>query len=56
MGDRKVLCGVSGGVDSSVVATLLREALPKEQLICVFVNHGLSAKMKRVMCKICFGF
>ena len=44
VGDRKVLCGVSGGVDSSVVATLLREALPKEQLICVFVDHGLLRK------------
>jgi len=44
VGDKKVLCGVSGGVDSSVVATLLREALPKEQLICVFVDHGLLRK------------
>ena len=40
----KVLCGVSGGVDSSVVAALLHEALPKEQLICVFVDHGLLRK------------
>ncbi len=44
VGDRKVLCGVSGGVDSSVVAALLREALPKEQLVCVFVDHGLLRK------------
>ncbi len=44
VGDRKVLCGVSGGVDSSVVSALLHEALPKEQLICVFVNHGLLRK------------
>ena len=41
VGDKKVLCGVSGGVDSSVVAALLHEALPKEQLICVFVDQGL---------------
>ncbi len=41
VGDRKVLCGVSGGVDSSVVAALLHEALPKEQLVCVFVDQGL---------------
>ncbi len=44
VGSGKVLCGVSGGVDSSVVAALLHEALPKEQLICVFVDHGLLRK------------
>jgi GMP synthase (glutamine-hydrolysing) len=44
VGDGKVLCGVSGGVDSSVVAALLHEALPDEQLICVFVDHGLLRK------------
>jgi len=44
VGDRKVLCGVSGGVDSSVVAALLNEALPKEQLVCVFVDQGLLRK------------
>jgi len=44
VGDKKVLCGVSGGVDSSVVAAMLNEALPKEQLICVFVNQGLLRK------------
>jgi len=40
VGDKKVLCGVSGGVDSSVVATLLAEAI-KEQVILVFVDNGL---------------
>ncbi|MBD3793295.1 MAG: glutamine-hydrolyzing GMP synthase [Campylobacterales bacterium] len=44
VGNKKVLCGVSGGVDSSVVAALLHEALPKEQLICVFVDQGLLRK------------
>jgi len=44
VGDKKVLCGVSGGVDSSVVAALLHEALPKEQLVCVFVDQGLLRK------------
>ena len=44
VGNKKVLCGVSGGVDSSVVAAMLNEALPKEQLVCVFVDHGLLRK------------
>jgi len=44
VGTKKVLCGVSGGVDSSVVAAMLNEALPKEQLICVFVDQGLLRK------------
>ena len=37
---QKVLCGLSGGVDSSVVAALLHEAIP-DQVVCVFVDHGL---------------
>ena len=48
VGDKKVLCGVSGGVDSSVVAAMLNEALPKEQLICVFVDQGLLRKNEAV--------
>ena len=36
----KVICGLSGGVDSSVVAVLLHEAIG-EQLTCIFVDHGL---------------
>ena len=40
VGDKKVLCGVSGGVDSSVVATLLAEAIG-DKLIPVFVDNGL---------------
>ena len=40
MGDAKVLLGLSGGVDSSVVAALLHEAIG-DQLTCVFVDHGL---------------
>ncbi|MDX1515658.1 MAG: glutamine-hydrolyzing GMP synthase [Woeseiaceae bacterium] len=40
VGSDKVLLGLSGGVDSSVVAALLHEAIG-EQLVCVFVDHGL---------------
>ena len=40
VGEGKVLLGLSGGVDSSVVAALLHEAIG-EQLVCVFVDHGL---------------
>lgn len=40
VGDGKVICGLSGGVDSSVVAVLLHEAIG-DQLTCVFVDHGL---------------
>jgi len=40
VGDKRVLCGLSGGVDSSVAAVLLHEAIG-DQLICVFVDTGL---------------
>ncbi|SHE46456.1 GMP synthase (glutamine-hydrolyzing) [Loktanella atrilutea] len=40
VGDRKVICALSGGVDSSVTAVLLHEAIG-DQLTCVFVDHGL---------------
>ena len=40
VGDGKVLLGLSGGVDSSVVAALLHRAIG-DQLVCVFVDHGL---------------
>ncbi len=40
VGDKKVICGLSGGVDSSVVAALINEAIGS-QLTCIFVDHGL---------------
>jgi GMP synthase (glutamine-hydrolysing) len=43
VGKGKVICGLSGGVDSSVVAVLLHEAIG-DQLQCVFVDHGLLRK------------
>ncbi|MGJ8546691.1 MAG: glutamine-hydrolyzing GMP synthase [Sulfitobacter sp.] len=43
VGDAKVICGLSGGVDSSVAAVLIHEAIG-DQLTCVFVDHGLLRK------------
>ncbi len=43
VGDRKVLCGLSGGVDSSVAAALIHKAIG-DNLTCVFVNNGLLRK------------
>ncbi len=43
IGNKKVLCALSGGVDSSVAALLVHKAVGK-QLICVFVDHGLLRK------------
>jgi len=43
VGDKKALCALSGGVDSSVAATMVHKAIGKN-LICVFVDHGLLRK------------
>ncbi|HYF27479.1 MAG TPA: glutamine-hydrolyzing GMP synthase [Baekduia sp.] len=43
VGDGKVICGLSGGVDSSVAAVLVHKAIG-DQLTCIFVDHGLMRK------------
>ena len=46
VGGGRVICGLSGGVDSSVVAALLHRAIG-DQLTCIFVDHGLLRKHER---------
>lgn len=43
VGNNRVICGLSGGVDSSVAAVLIHEAIG-DQLTCIFVDHGLLRK------------
>jgi GMP synthase (glutamine-hydrolysing) len=43
IGDKKVICGLSGGVDSAVAAAIIQKAVGS-QLTCVFVDHGLLRK------------
>ncbi|GLC31411.1 glutamine-hydrolyzing GMP synthase [Clostridium omnivorum] len=43
VGDKKVICALSGGVDSSVAAVMVHKAVGK-QLTCIFVDHGLLRK------------
>lgn len=46
VGDGRAVCGLSGGVDSSVAATLVHRAIG-EQLTCIFVDHGMMRKNER---------
>lgn len=47
VGDKKAICALSGGVDSSVAAVLVHKAIG-DNLTCVFVDHGLLRKNERV--------
>ena len=53
VGGAKVICGLSGGVDSSVVAALLHKAIG-EQLVCIFVDNGLLRKNERELVESTF--
>ena len=54
VGDQKVVLGLSGGVDSSVVAALLHRAIG-DQLTCIFVNNGLLRAREEEMVQRVFG-
>jgi GMP synthase (glutamine-hydrolysing) len=54
VGDRRILCALSGGVDSSVTAALLQRAVG-QQLTCMFIDHGLLRKHEAERIREVFG-
>ncbi len=53
VGSSRVICGLSGGVDSAVVAALLAKAIGR-QLVCIFVDNGLLRKNERALVETTF--
>ena len=52
VGDRRVICGLGGGVDSAVAAALVHEAVG-DQLHCIMIDHGLLRANKPKTLKTC---
>src|SRR5206468_12834741 len=53
VGEARVICGLSGGVDSSVTAAVLHKAIG-DQLVCIFVDNGLLRKNERELVESTF--